>query len=684
MAHDSEGTFGFKAVQLFKDEVLGIGAYGKVCLAKCDQLPCAAKIMHETLFDPSLTEKARPHHEHRLPFSRFKRECEFLSVIKHPNIVQYLGMYRDPDTHLPVLLMELMDSSLTHFLEGSPVPIPFHVQVDISYDIILALSFLHSNGVIHRDLSGNNVLMIGSIRAKVTDFGMARLVDPKRLSMITRTMCPGTDVYMPPEAVDDPPLYTEKIDCFSFGVILVQILTRQFPAPTARKKKVKIDHPGLPEGVAVEVPVPEVDRRQDHISSIDSNHPVLAIALDCLNNKNVERPSSEQLCESMATLKCGQQYRESKMQVASKMYDDANVGTIAVGKKQVEDTRIQEREKQLQQTKQQLEASQSIIASLQKHIEELELELRQQKIGRPNLTFVWKGTKKAPCEMYRGADAVVSGNMAYFRPAGSQLIYVYDVTCNKWNKLPDYPNAKCSLVIIDDFITTVGGTHKGNTTSQLLSLIGEGRQRQWKDCLPPMPTKRCRNSVLCSQRAVIVAGGVTDGNVVCNAVEVMNIDTRMWTTVASLPEPLYRSSAAICGGSIYLLGGFDRKHLAVKSVLVCSISPLLKSSASSTSTSKVWGQIPDLPVTQSTCVSLRGQLLVVGGMDVERGHYRTAYIRVFDPIAKQWEIVGRMSTPRRRCYATVLLEEQLMVVGGLADNGRNGIDAFEIATVTVT
>ena len=70
--------------------------------------------------------------------------------------------------------------------------------------------------------------MIGNIRAKVTDFGMARLGDMNpRATHLTFTMCPGTDVYMPPEAVKDKPVYTEKIDCFSFGVIgfAIQIMT---------------------------------------------------------------------------------------------------------------------------------------------------------------------------------------------------------------------------------------------------------------------------------------------------------------------------------------------------------------------------------------------------------------------------------------------------------------------------
>ena len=118
---------GFKIVQLSKDQILGIGSYGKVCRAKCDDLVCAAKLMHETLFDPTAQQLIAPHREHRLPMRRFEQECEFLSTIRHPNIIQYLGIYQDPTTGLPVLLMELMDDSLTHFLETSPQPIPYHI-----------------------------------------------------------------------------------------------------------------------------------------------------------------------------------------------------------------------------------------------------------------------------------------------------------------------------------------------------------------------------------------------------------------------------------------------------------------------------------------------------------------------------------------------------------------------------
>ncbi len=159
----------FLMVQVLKDQLLGQGSYGAVYKAKCDDLVCAAKLLHPTLFhrDPSHSQK-----EHRLPMKRFEKECEFMSTIRHPNVVQYLGTREDSETHLPLLLMELMDGSLTSFVDSHrpAAPIHYHVQVNISHDIALALSFLHSNNIIHRDLSSNNVLMIGNVRAKVTDF----------------------------------------------------------------------------------------------------------------------------------------------------------------------------------------------------------------------------------------------------------------------------------------------------------------------------------------------------------------------------------------------------------------------------------------------------------------------------------------------------------------------------------
>ena len=107
------------------------------------------------------------------------------------------------------------------------------------------------------------MLLLCNVRAKVTDFGTARLHDFTNKSHQTCTMCPGTEVYMAPETIQEDPVYTEKIDCFSFGVIVVQILTQQFPKPGNRLQKVQFSHPDLPRGTLMVrgVCVPEIDRR---------------------------------------------------------------------------------------------------------------------------------------------------------------------------------------------------------------------------------------------------------------------------------------------------------------------------------------------------------------------------------------------------------------------------------------
>ena len=248
--------FGFRNFHLAKSETnsLGLGSYGAVYRAKCDQLVCAAKVLHPILF------QARDHATH-LIVERFQREIDFLSRLRHPNIIQYLGSCPDPESGLPVLFMELMDESLTNFLErpasANPPPLPFHIQLNIAHDVAQALSHLHHHKVLHRDLSSNNVLLIGSHRAKVTDFGMARLLGAN--TRLTQTHCPGTNGYMPPEALEDPPKYSTQLDVFSCGVLMVQLVTRLWPNPGPRTHVVQVNDPHflLQQVLAV---VPELER----------------------------------------------------------------------------------------------------------------------------------------------------------------------------------------------------------------------------------------------------------------------------------------------------------------------------------------------------------------------------------------------------------------------------------------
>ena len=312
---DCEPLPQFHSIQLFKTEILGSGSYGVVCKATCDQRPCAAKLLHPIFFQSSIPALVTTR-------TRFEQECDFLREIKHPNIVQFLGTTRDPDSGLLVILMELMDESLTRFLELSLRTLLYHTEVNLCHDIAQAISYIHSNDIIHRDLSSNNVLLTADCKAKIADFGMSRLLGV-HIPTTPLTMCPGTLVYMPPEALRDPPRYSTKLDCFSFGVLQVQIMTRQFPDP-GPAMQVVTDHKS-PIG-RIYIPVPDSERRKSHIDLIDPTHSLLPIALNCLSYAEHDRPSANDICIRIIAIKESLRYIQSvQLEAARSVIADAEV-----------------------------------------------------------------------------------------------------------------------------------------------------------------------------------------------------------------------------------------------------------------------------------------------------------------------------------------------------------------------
>ena len=319
---DLTDNFGYQHVSVRPSQVLGTGSYGNVVKAMLDDLPCAAKILHRNFFtsnDPGAVNFTR----------RFDLECRILRDLKHPCIVQFLGVVQDPGNRRPILLMELMEESLTGFLERSPAPLPYHVQVSITHDIALALAYMHANNILHRDhansapdqpakanrilhrdLSSNNILLSG-IRAKVTDFGMSKMVDINpRMIRNKQTMCPGTLAFMPPEALLTPPSYSDKIDVFSTGVLAIQIVTRKYPNPGDPHSIVK-DSKGR---ILSLVPIPELERRKGDLLGVYLTHPLRPIACDCLKDSEEERPTAADLCQRLVGLMATAEYAASVLE----------------------------------------------------------------------------------------------------------------------------------------------------------------------------------------------------------------------------------------------------------------------------------------------------------------------------------------------------------------------------------
>ena len=758
--------FRYRSFHINKSQHLGHGSYGAVYKAKCDQLTCAAKVLHPTILDPLDPGAGKI-------MQRFEQECAFLERVRHPNIVQYLGMTRDPESGLPVLLMELLDESLTKMLERSPTALPYFVEVDICHDIALAVAYLHSNDIIHRDLSSNNVLIMAKRRAKVTDFGMSR-ISGAAPTMTPLTMCPGTLAYMSPEALEEPPTYTKKLDCFSEGVMMIQVCTRLWPEPGPRNKTVQ--DPRSPTG-RIQMPVLEPERRQNHIAKIDRSHGLLPIAMACLRYQENERPSSEELCDRLAGLKETREYRESMEQVEREQNDIAEIerqmremqtreeatvqqlrdenerllGEVQSKEEQLQragrqnqllnsqvqwleeqggefrsqigqlSRQLEEREGELrsrneqlnrrlgQQARQlrlksrQLEDQEQVTAeiqhSLQTEVEQLQQQLSQQtglntkpsqppspvaleaqvsgrelqqhhpmkvKQSQPSPRQVqlqkphpperkvmlgeWRDGKKALINMTMGA-AVVDGNVAYFIDQTGQTYSYY----KKWSKFHECPCMNSSLAVIRGLLTAIGGVKSGIPQNKLLSIV----DKKLVERFLPMPTKRFNTAAVTTQHHLIVAGGY-NGSKDINTVEVMDIETLVWSTAASLPHPYSSASAAICGDQLYMLGGFDKDGRTM-SVLTCSLTSLIQSRGD-TSPHSVWKSISDAPVYRSTCVAVDGELLAVGGHDEKL--VATSAVYKYEPTTDSWLLISNMPTGRSRCLVAVLATNEMMVVGG--------------------
>jgi serine/threonine protein kinase/sugar lactone lactonase YvrE len=180
-------------------------------------------MIHSTLFspDPAAQDAIK---------NMFLRECRYHANLRHPHIVQLLGVYSKPGATFPMLVMEHMHASLTSCLEHcSEIFMPQRKR--ILYDVILGLRFLHErrDPIIHRDLTANNVLLTEYFRAKISDLGMAKIL-PKDVVQ-KMTMAPGTSAYMPPEALVADPVYDTKLDMFSFGILILHTETQKWPAP---------------------------------------------------------------------------------------------------------------------------------------------------------------------------------------------------------------------------------------------------------------------------------------------------------------------------------------------------------------------------------------------------------------------------------------------------------------------
>ena len=272
---------------VFTDTPLGVGSDATVFEVNWNGTMCAAKRLHTILLQdqsPGGAEKL---------IANFEAECTTWSKLRHPGVVQFLGVYLERSSRLPVLVMEKMDTSLRRYLEDhSKKEFPLHLKAFVLRQICQALAYLHGQNppLVHHDLSPNNVLLnVVSFVTKLTDFGMSRAINPSALSR--KSSIKGTLAFMAPEALHNPPRYNETLDVFSFGNIILSILTHEWPNPGP---------PNRYEG-DVFVAVTELQRRDYLVEMFTPQEKQLFLPTvqQCLENRPDKRPSSAVLVREL-------------------------------------------------------------------------------------------------------------------------------------------------------------------------------------------------------------------------------------------------------------------------------------------------------------------------------------------------------------------------------------------------
>lgn len=198
---------------------IGRGAMGIVYKAHDPKIDRIVAVKTILLFDLGPPDEK----EYR---QRFYEEARTAGRLSHPGIVTVFDVEPSPDNGNPYIVMEYVDGkSLNKLLAENKGGLPLGTALRLAQEVAEALQFAHSQGVVHRDIKPENILVTPEGRAKIADFGIARL-DQGHLTLPGRAL--GSPAYMSPEQLNGDNT-DARSDLFSLGVVLYTMLTGHRP-----------------------------------------------------------------------------------------------------------------------------------------------------------------------------------------------------------------------------------------------------------------------------------------------------------------------------------------------------------------------------------------------------------------------------------------------------------------------
>ena len=274
---DAVELFRIKDITITPNEV-GQGSYGIVYSAVYNGKSCVAKVMHPHLI------QANQKHTNLEPILR---EISTLSSLRHPSIVQFLGVLIKEESSIPIIVMERMWKSLSSVFEEQPNQLSLLTKTHILHDIACGLSYLHGkkDPVVHRDLNAKNILLSKDFSAKIGDLGQAKALEMVAKLQLSPT--PGNIDHTAPETKQNMPQYGSKIDIFSFGCIVVHTITEEYPKPTDQFQE---------SGRFMYLKLSETERRKVFLDKMLKVPLLRQITIQCLEMDPNTRPTATYIC----------------------------------------------------------------------------------------------------------------------------------------------------------------------------------------------------------------------------------------------------------------------------------------------------------------------------------------------------------------------------------------------------